>query len=358
MRLPWTGFGKRTIAHRLLGQASYLLQLFFRLLFKRGVDGLVLTTAPPTIGILYLALRVFRRYPALYWVMDVNPEQAVVMGVFRENSLPVRLLRWCNRHLCRCVDRIVVLDRFMGERLRTKDEGLRTKDEGQRTKESDLRPTTILPPWPLEKTLHAVPREENGFLKEHGLEEKRCVFMYSGNHSPVHPLETLLGAIGRVRDREDLAFLFIGGGGGKEAVERLIAKEPAGGRGMVRSLPYQPLERLSESLSAADVQIVVMGEAMVGLVHPCKIYGAMAVGRPVLFIGPRESPHGDLVAEHGFGWVVGHGEMERLAGLIGEISALPRAEREAIGARGRAVLEKEYNPDRLAGAFCELVEEL
>ena len=42
--------------------------------------------------------------------------------------------------------------------------------------------------------------------------------------------------------------------------------------GRVLRLPYQPLQKLSASLSAADLQVAVMGEKFVGIVHPCKIY--------------------------------------------------------------------------------------
>jgi len=54
-------------------------------------------------------------------------------------------------------------------------------------------------------------------------------------------------------------------------------------------LPYLPLNQLAASLSAADAHVVVMGSAFVGLVHPCKIYNILAVGAPVLYIGPQPS---------------------------------------------------------------------
>jgi len=50
-------------------------------------------------------------------------------------------------------------------------------------------------------------------------------------------------------------------------------------RANVLCLPYQPLNQLAASLSAADAHAVVMGEAMLGLVHPCKIYNILAVAR-------------------------------------------------------------------------------
>ena len=44
--------------------------------------------------------------------------------------------------------------------------------------------------------------------------------------------------------------------------------------------PYQPRERLAESLSCADVHLVKLRPEMEGLIVPGKVYGILAVGRP------------------------------------------------------------------------------
>ena len=61
-----------------------------------------------------------------------------------------------------------------------------------------------------------------------------------------------------------------------------------GSRGLrnVLCLPYQPIEKLSGSLSAADLHVVVMGDQYVGIVHPCKIYNVLAVGNHSYTSGP------------------------------------------------------------------------
>ncbi len=56
-----------------------------------------------------------------------------------------------------------------------------------------------------------------------------------------------------------------------------------------------------------------MGDAFVGLVHPCKIYNILDVGAPVLYIGPRLS-HISEIASAANGEVrclsAGHGEVD------------------------------------------------
>ena len=62
-------------------------------------------------------------------------------------------------------------------------------------------------------------------------------------------------------------------------------------------MPYQPLEKLSASLSAADVHLVVMGDAFTGIVHPCKIYNVLLLGMPFLAVCPSECHLTDLAAQ-------------------------------------------------------------
>src|SRR5690606_2619355 len=110
-------------------------------------------------------------------------------------------------------------------------------------------------------------------------------------------------------------FAFVGGGKGKAVVEEFAQKYP---QAPIVCLPYQPLATLSYSLSASDLQVVSMGDAMVGCVHPCKVYGALALGRPILYLGPEKSHVGDILREAQCGWQVGHGEVDRIVASIRE----------------------------------------
>lgn len=344
VRLPLSSFGKQTIAHRVAGQLSYLFQVFWRVLFKGGIDGILLTTIPATTGIMFLFLRIFRKLPTLYWVMDLNPDQAIIQGVVNESSLSARFLSFCNSRLYKQSSAIVVMDRFMGARILAK--GHLTDEEQDKV--------NVVPPWPMESHLTQVGKEDNAFIKSHGLQGKR-VLMYSGNHSLVHPLDTVLEALKSFNDNADLAFLFVGGGRGKASVEAFLDETA---QANVTSLPYQPLDTLSHSLSAADVHFVVMGDPMVGIVHPCKIYGAMAIGKPVIYVGPRASHLGELVAEHGFGWIIEHGDVEGMKQLIAEVSSLPLEKLEQMGQKGQKVLREQFSADLLAGNFCRMLENL
>jgi hypothetical protein len=160
--------------------------------------------------------------------------------------------------------------------------------------------------------------------------------MYSGNHSPANPLDTIVDAAKRLEDDPRLLFMFIGGGIGKEEIDRSAGKN-------VISLPYQPRGELRNSLSAADVHIVTIGDAVPGIVHPSKVYGAMAVGRPIM-------------AQHDIGWHVRHGDVEGAVRVLKEIASLPREELEAKGRRAYEAIVARGGRKAALGKVVDILE--
>lgn len=334
VRLPWCSFGKGSNAARLAGGFSFVLQAALRGLALDRIDLVLVSTVPPVSALAALALGGIRRVPIKYWVMDLNPDQIVALGLVGPASLPVRLFDWLNRRILTRAADVIVLDRFMAARVNAKWE------VGPKL--------SIVPPWPLDDYLEPVPHDSNPFRRDHGLQGKRVV-MYSGNHGPNNPFTTILEAAERLRDEPRLVFMFIGGGVGKREVEG--AQLPN-----VRSLPYQPLETLRNSLSAADVHLVTMGDRVVGIVHPCKVYGAMAVARPILYLGPAESHVGDLLGREPIGWTLRHGDVEGAVTILRRILAMPDDELTSRGQRARALIESEFSKSILCERLCDVLE--
>jgi glycosyltransferase involved in cell wall biosynthesis len=243
-----------------------------------------------------------------------------------------------NRWILRKSDDVIVLDRFMGDTM---------------MKKLDVRSKLhTMPPWPHEDHLETVARDENPFRKEHGLQDK-FVFMYSGNHAIGLPLNTFLDAAITYKDDPAIVFLFVGGGVRKKEVEEAIATHDL--RNMI-SLPYQPIENLRYSLSTADVHLVGVGDDMVGVVHPCKIYGAMAVGRPILLLGPDPCHVSDLVHENSIGWHIGNGDADKARAVIREIADTPRSSLDEMGQRSLKAVRDQLSKDHLCGMFCDVLE--
>ena len=337
-RIPLASFGKKNLLIRALGAASFQLQALWHQLVARDVAGIFFSTTPPLVGVTACIAGLVRRVPIAFWAMDLNPDQLIVIGAMREDSAAARALETVNRMILSRSALIVALDRFMQQRL------LARGDYADKM--------LVMPPWPHEETFEPIDQATNPFRIQHGLVGRR-VIMYSGNHSPSNPLRTLLDAARAFRDDDRVRFVFVGGGTGKREVDAAIAEHHLTN---VLSLPYQPLADLKYSLSAGDVHVVSMGDPMAGIIHPCKIYGAMAVGRPILYLGPSPSHVSDILDAHGCGWHVAHGDVDGMRARIAAILDAPPAELARMGAAAQTALRASLSQDILLARMADHLE--
>jgi glycosyltransferase involved in cell wall biosynthesis len=309
LRVFSTRFGKGAKWRRIVDFASFLFFSCVRLLFLPRHDVVVALTTPPLISFLGAWRAKLWGARFCYWVMDFNPDEAIAAGWLRADSSAAKWLERMSRFSLRQADAIIALDRFMRDRIVAKQ----------------IAPekVAVIPPWSQDQQIAFDGNGREAFRAAHSLAGK-FVVMYSGNHSPVHPLDTLMQAVEQLRGETDIVFCFIGGGSEFSRVKKWGAQNP-----QVLCLPYQPLEKLSASLSAADAHIVVMGDAMLGLVHPCKIYNILTVGAPVVYLGPEPSHVTEILMglEPRHPWVgVRHGAGKELAGQIRQLR------RDCVGA--------------------------
>jgi glycosyltransferase involved in cell wall biosynthesis len=167
---------------------------------------------------------------------------------------------------------------------------------------------------------------------------------YSGNFGRAHEFDAIMDAMTRLEAGRlnaaapGIRFLFIGGGALHERLRKEISQRRLGN---VLIQPYQPRERLSESLSVPDVHLVSLRPELEGLVVPSKLYGILAAARPVLFIGDPEGEVAHLVRTERCGFTACPGDGEILARHIVKLAGDP-ALRHAMGQRARALFEARF----------------
>jgi len=339
-RLPLSSFGKGSITIRLVAQLLFLGQASLRALCAGRFTSLLVSTSPPFAGFFGALLSLVKSVPLTWWVMDLNPDQMIAAGKLSHTSWLARIFDCMNRVTLRRARTVIVLDRYMKDRVIAK---LPTVAE-------ILTKTHVLPPWSLDGHLGVTSEASTAFRKQHGLGDA-FVVMYAGNHSEQNPLDTLLAAAEKLAGDARLTFVFVGGGTGKAEIDR---RARAGAANIV-SLPYQPIERLAATLGAADVHVVSIGEEMAGIVHPCKIYSAMAVGRPILLFGPDQCHAADILEDETAGWHVRHGDVAGAVAAVREAAALDQAARTAMGSRATEIIARDFSRDTLINRFVELV---
>lgn len=338
LRVPCLALGKSAKWRRAANFASYFLSCILRVLFLPRYDVVMALTSPPLISLLGALYVKFKGGRFIFWVMDLNPDEAIAAGWLNKDSATARILAAFLNFSLQAAAEVVVLDRFM--RGRIMDKGVPAEK------------ITVIPPWAHSEVVRFDAPGRQDFRGRHALDGKYVV-MYSGNHSPCHPLTTVLEAARRLAGRPEIAFCFIGGGSEFPAVANYAAMHRLSN---IRCLPYQPLSDLSASLSAADLHVVVMGDPLVGIVHTCKIYNIMCIGAPVLYVGPSQSHVMDIAAGNGIPLAsANHGDVDRVVARIlagASANAGPLPDRRMIE-RGRG-----FHQHQLVPRFADLVEAL
>src|SRR5437773_9233111 len=121
--------------------------------------------------------------------MDLNPDEAIAAGWLKPDSIPAKVLAALLKSSMRHAQKIIALDRFAKQRL--VDKGI---------EESKIE---IISPWSRDDSVRFDPERRQAFRRRHDLSEK-FVVMYAGNHSPCHPLDTLLECAKKLSARDDL----------------------------------------------------------------------------------------------------------------------------------------------------------
>ncbi len=329
-----TRFGRRRMVGRLLDYASFMVTacawLFANV--RRG-DILVLMTDPPMLALLASWATAFRGARLVNWIQDLFPETAQVLGprAIAPLAPPLRGLR--DRLLARAYANVVIGERML-EMLRARCGGARFH---------------LIHNWAPGEAIEPIARDLNSLRYEWGLSEA-FVVGYSGNMGRAHEFQTVLDAAGLVRN-PIVRFLFIGAGSQRDAVEEIVRA-----RNMVNILfqPYQPIERLSESLGVADVHLVSLNPRLEGCIVPSKFYGVAAAGRPTLFVGANQGEIGSLIDHHRCGASVAEGDAQRMSQLI-DAWAADRSQAGAMGERARALYEREFSLQRAVSQWQQAI---
>ena len=125
-----------------------------------------------------------------------------------------------------------------------------------------------------------------------------------------------------------------------------------------RFLPYQPRrEALADSLATADVHLVSLLPPLEGLIVPSKLYGILAGGRPLIFIGDPDGEVGRVIRRAECGRLVTVGDSQALVESIRELAAEPEL-RALMGARARKILCEEFSLRRAIERWLVVIEEI
>ncbi len=298
LRLTLTGTRGRLLAgsyQRAWGQLTFLIGVLRRAArYARDRDCVITLDTPTGIGLAGNLIRHLsrRRVRHICWVLDLYQHQAVAL------KLPNRYTKL--RPFRAVVDQIgyalasetVVIGDCMRDYLR--EQGVRKK-------------VSVIPMWQDKGRIHAV--DDRAIRERWRLQGKRCL-LYSGHATYRHPLTPLVEAARRL---PELTLVIAGTGENIDAARRLAQEYRLDN---VRVHAPVRASDVNALLSMGDLHAVVLDPAATGTCVPSKAYAAMAVGKPLIFLGDPRSQVARDVRASGCGACVDPGHLTELCRVL------------------------------------------
>jgi glycosyltransferase involved in cell wall biosynthesis len=317
------------VLKRAANYMSYMLVAVLAGLFLPRPDVVVSTSPQFFCGLAgYLVSRI-RRVPWVLEIRDLWPDSIVAVGALRR-GWAVRLCERIEAWTYRKADRIVpVTDSF---RQHIEKRGAAAHKIAVVKNGVDLE-------------RFSRPRRDPDLARELGL-KGNFIAAYFGTHGMAHALDSVLRAAELLRDDPRIVFLLVGDGAERR---RLLTMKERLGLTNVVMLEQQPKERMPALWGLTDAALVLLRKAQLfETVIPSKIFEAMGAGCPIV-LGVEGESRG-IIERAGCGIPVEPENPEQLAIAVRQLADRPELAR-AMGAKGRACVEREYDRRVLAARF-------
>jgi glycosyltransferase involved in cell wall biosynthesis len=163
------------------------------------------------------------------------------------------------------------------------------------------------------------------------------VVLYLGNAGAGHRFDTILKAARRLPVSEH-ALVFVGGG---SAWPELPGAKDAERLSNLFLESYVSEDVHHSVLASADAALITLRDEMLGVMSPSKLHSALAMGLPILYIGPPGGNVHEAIERFGCGVSLRHGDVDGVVEFLSRLRRDPAA-RQEYARRSRLAFETAY----------------
>ena len=277
--------------------------------------------SPITVGFPAIVLKIIKKAPIIFWVLDLWPESLSATGAVKS---PVILggIRQIVKFIYNRCDKVLVQSRGFVARI----------------KELNIPPEKILyfPSWaedlyqPSSRSHYSeIPELPEGFL-----------VMFAGNIGAAQDFPTLLGAAEKLKSHKNIHWIIIGDGRKYEWVKEKVHNLGLGQN--IHLMGRHPLQMMPSFFSKADALLVTLKrDPIMSLTIPGKIQSYLASGKPI--IAALDGEGVNIVQEAGAGMTSPAESVEGLAQTVLQMSRKSPSELEDMGMKGRHYYNENFD---------------
>ena len=329
-RIRYIQLGRASKLGRLINYFSFTASAFFHLFKLRKYKSVIVYSNPPILPFIALLGNMLFGTKIVFVAYDVYPEVAYASNSLRPDSIIAKGMRWLNHLMYQRASRVVALLAHRPEL---------TAD----------RVVTIAN-WAHEKKVEATDEAYARF----GYRPGQFIVSYFGNMGICQEMETLVSAVERMADNDEVRFLFIGHGNKKQAIAERFEKQRLKN---VQMHDFLTGEAFEQAVAISSCCVVSLEKGLKGMCAPSKYYSYLQGEKAVLAVVEEGSYLEEEIEREGIGQAVRIGDAEGLTKGILNMQRCSERTREMQIRAGR-LYEQAYRLDKGLKKYRDIFQSL
>ena len=256
-------------------------------------------------------------------VHDVFPENTVAAGLLNNSSKLYSIAQKVYNSSYKCVDKFIVCGNDMKTIVQQKLGHV----------ENEI---IVIQNWG---------DTERIFPLNNSIDDSKLVIQFSGNMGRVQGFQTILGIISKIKN-PIIKFVLRGNGAMFEDLKQRSTEY----QNLVVEGKYSRAEE-NEVLNACDISLVSLDANMYGLGVPSKTYNSMAAGKPLLFIGPKDSEIYNMVINNEIGYAFDIEDTETIVSFLNKLTLESKDILKKMGIEARKCVESLYSKQKFLNMY-------
>jgi glycosyltransferase involved in cell wall biosynthesis len=326
-RVPLIPRGKNSAIGLVANYISFIFSVIFFgpwMLLKERPDSIFVYCPSPllqALGALFLGW--IKRVPVIIWVQDLWPESLSATGHI-QNDFVLWIIRKIVQFIYGHADLLLVQSRAFLKPV------------------SDLACKTPIKYFPNSADVKFTENSESD-LQNLPVLDTGFTVMFAGNIGTGQAPHVILDAATLLKENKQIKFIILGDGSRREWLKQQVDDR---GLANLNLLGRYPASAMPGFMQRASTLLVTLADREIfAATVPNKVQAYMAAGRPIIACMNGEGAR--LVQEADAGLTVPAENSEALAAAVLQLYEMSKAERDKLGANGRAYYRQHFDHEKL-----------
>ena len=333
LRIQTPSLNKNKLINRIFVFFYFTTFVFFKIIFRvMKNETIVLVTNPPTLLFVVGLLKKVINFNLIIILQDIFPENAAASGILNKKTFVYKFILSFVNFGYKQADKLIACGEDMAQYFTTKG--------------VDSNKISVIPNWAdHELILPGLNIDRNEYFNMN-LNDK-IILEFAGNIGRVQGLDSFLNLFEKTNN-DKLVLIIIGDGANKKYIEKHIEDKNLKNVFLFSS---KPRNEQNAFLNSCDIGLVTLCNGMFGLGVPSKVYNIMSAGKPILYVGDKNSEVDNYISRNKIGWSFDWSEEKNIIFFLNNINQ--KEDLYNIGHTARSFVLNNFTQEKVLSQYKE-----